>query len=172
MPGMESNQTCTMIGAAISRGIADFNLEKAYQACLKSETDYHNRPAGVGKEDLNYFWEDGYIPTDKSPRAAGSHTLEYSYTCWVTAQIAGRLHKTSRTMKKLMQASRSWENIFDAQNGFFSMRAIPTAHSSGRLIPTAAMGLKRVPFYNTPFTFRKIPKVSSTEWVRNAVSRC
>jgi predicted alpha-1,2-mannosidase len=121
MPGMESNETCTMIAAAINRGIATFNLEKAYQACLKSETDYQGRPPGVGKEDLSYFWEKGYIPTDKSPRAAGSHTLEYSYTCWVTAQIAQKLHKTT-DCEKLTQASRNWENIFDEQSGFFNAR--------------------------------------------------
>jgi predicted alpha-1,2-mannosidase len=121
MPGMESNETCTMIGAAISRGIATFDMEEAYQACLKSETDYHGRPPGVGKDDLSYFWEKGYVPTDKYPRAAGSHTLEYSYTCWVTAQIAERLHKTA-DYERLMQGSRNWQNIFDEESGFFNAR--------------------------------------------------
>lgn len=121
MPGMESNQTCTMIAAAINRGIATFDPKKAYEACLKSETEYVGRPAGVGKDDLSYFWKLGYVPADKSPRAASSHTLEYSYTCWVTAQIAQKLHKTA-DYAKLMQASRNWENIFDEQNGFFCAR--------------------------------------------------
>lgn len=121
MPGMQSNQTCTMIAAAINRGIADFDIPKAYQACLKSETNYVNRPAGVGKDDLRYFWEQGYVPFEKSKRCAGSHTLEYSYTCWATAQIARKLHQTA-DYDKLMRASRNWENIYDSQTGFFYPR--------------------------------------------------
>jgi predicted alpha-1,2-mannosidase len=121
MPGMESNQTCTMIAAAINRDIAHFDIEKAYQACLKSETDYVGRPAGVGKEDLKYFWEKGYVPIDKYNRAGGSHTLEYSYTCWVTAQIALKLHITG-DYDKLMKASHNWQNMYDEQNGFLYPR--------------------------------------------------
>ena len=95
MPGMESNETCTMIAAAISRGIASFNLEKAYQACLKSETDYHGRPPGVGKEDLGFLGERIHPHRQEFP-GRRSHTLGvFLATCWVTAQIAGRLHKTA-----------------------------------------------------------------------------
>ena len=121
MPGMESNETCTIIAAAVNRGIATFDVAKAYAACLKSETEYVGRPAGVGKDDLRYFWEKGYVPIDKMPRAATSHTLEYSYTCWVTAQFAKRLQKTS-DYEKLIKASRNWENIYDPENGAFYPR--------------------------------------------------
>jgi predicted alpha-1,2-mannosidase len=121
MPGMESNQTSTIIASAINRVIATFDIEKAYQACLKSETEWVGRPAGVGKDDLKYFWEKGYIPADKSSRASASHTLEYSFTCWATAQIAQKLNKTS-DYEKLMKASKNWENMFDTQNRLFNLR--------------------------------------------------
>ena len=121
MPGMESNETSSMIASAINRGIATFDVEKAYKASLKSETEFVDRPLGVGKWDLNYFWEKGYVPVDKSERSAGSHTLEYSYTCWATAQIAQKLNKTS-DYEKLMKASHNWENMYDEQNGFLYSR--------------------------------------------------
>jgi len=62
-------------------------LRKAYQACLKSETDYVGRPAGVGKKTFKYFWEKGYVPMTSTIAPADSHTLEYSYTCWVTVRL-------------------------------------------------------------------------------------
>jgi predicted alpha-1,2-mannosidase len=121
MPGMESNQTSTIIADAINRGIATFDMEKAYKACLKNETEYNGRPIGVGKDDLKYFLEEGYIPNDKSNRGSASHTLEYSFTCWATAQIAQKLNKTD-DYEKLMKASKNWENMFDTQSGFLNLR--------------------------------------------------
>jgi predicted alpha-1,2-mannosidase len=114
MPGMQSNQMSTMIANAINRGIATFDVQKAYQACLKNETEWIGRPAGVGKGDMNYFWQMGYIPIDKSPRVGGSHTLESAYSCWAAAQIAKKLGKMA-DYEKLMKASRNWENMFDPQ---------------------------------------------------------
>ncbi len=121
MPGMQSNQMSTMIANAVNRGIASFDIDKAYQACLKNETAYVGRPAGVGKGDLNYFWENGYVPIDKSTRVAGSHTLESAFSCWATAQIARKLNKTN-DYEKLMKASRNWENMFDPEYGFLYPR--------------------------------------------------
>jgi predicted alpha-1,2-mannosidase len=115
MPGMESNETPLIVASAINRGIATFDIEKAYKACLKSETESVGRPVGVGKWDLNYFWEKGYVPVDKSERSGGSHTLEYSFTCWATAQIAQKLNKTT-DYDKLMKGSRNWENMFDPEH--------------------------------------------------------
>jgi predicted alpha-1,2-mannosidase len=138
MPGMESNETPLIIANAINRGIATFDLKKAYSACLKSETEWVGRPAGVGKPDLKYFWDMGYVPIDKSPRTAGSHTLEFSFTCWATAQIAKKLGKTD-DYNKLMKASHNWENIYDPQHGVFYpknsdgsfMRPFSLANSKG-----------------------------------------
>ncbi|HTH82542.1 MAG TPA: GH92 family glycosyl hydrolase [Mucilaginibacter sp.] len=121
MPGMESNQMSIMIANAVNRGIATFDLQKAYQACYKNETEWVGRPQGVGKPDTKYFWQMGYIPINVSPRNAGSHTLESSYSSWAAAQIAKKLGKTA-DYEKLMKASHNWENIYDPQYGYFYPR--------------------------------------------------
>lgn len=121
MPGMESNQMTTMIACALNRGIARFDVEKAYQACYKSEVEFVDRPAGVGKSDLKYFWDYGYIPLDKSGYNGTSHTLENAFSCWVTAQIAKKLGK-DEDCGKLMKASENWKNVFDPEYGFFNSR--------------------------------------------------
>jgi predicted alpha-1,2-mannosidase len=121
MPGMESNQMTTMIACALNRGIAKFDAGKAYQACFKSETEFVDRPAGVGKSDLKYFWDYGYIPVDKSGYNGTSHTLENSFSCWVTAQIAKKLGKRD-DYTRLINASENWKNVFDPEYGFFNSR--------------------------------------------------
>ncbi len=140
MPGMESNQTSTIIANAINRGIATFDIQKAYRACFKNETDWVGRPIGVGKPDMSYFWQLGYIPVDKSPRAGGSHTLESAYTAWATAQIAKKLGKTA-DYEKLMKASRNWENMYSPEYGF-----LYTKNSDGNFMrpynPASSKGLE------------------------------
>ena len=121
MPGMESNQMSIMIANAVNRGIATFDIQKAYRASLKNETQWIGRPIGVGKDDMHYFWEMGYIPLDKSPRAAASHTLESSFSAWATAQIAKKLGKTA-DYDKLMKASQNWQNLYNPQYGMFYPR--------------------------------------------------
>jgi predicted alpha-1,2-mannosidase len=121
MPGMESNQMSTMIANAVSRGIATFDVQKAYRACLKNETEWVGRPQGVGKQDMNLFWQYGYIPIDKSPRVGGSHTLESTFSCWAAAQIAKKLGKTA-DYEKLMKGAGFWENMYSTEYGFLYPR--------------------------------------------------
>jgi len=125
MPGMESNQMCTMIACALNRGIATFDAEKAYRACVKSEFEHAGRPTGVGKDDLKYFWEYDFIPLDKITgyNRATSHTLENAFSCWVTAQIGKKLGKTgTEEYQRLMKGSKYWENVFDNENRYFNGR--------------------------------------------------
>jgi putative alpha-1,2-mannosidase len=56
-----------MIDAAYQCGIRDFDLELAYEACLKNEMDGKNRPQGAGKDDTADFVELGYAPHKELP---------------------------------------------------------------------------------------------------------
>ncbi|MBR5053562.1 MAG: glycoside hydrolase family 92 protein, partial [Bacteroidaceae bacterium] len=60
--GVGTNQLPLMIDAAYQCGIRDFDLDLAYEACLKNEMDGKNRPEGAGKDDTADFVELGYAP--------------------------------------------------------------------------------------------------------------
>ena len=116
--GVGTNQVPLAIVAAYMCGIRDFDIEKAYEACLKNEVTSEGRPFGAGKMDVGQFVKYGYVPyvengkgSDELWRFACSHTLEYSYTSWAVAQMAKSLGK-EQDYNMLMGLSKSWENIF------------------------------------------------------------
>jgi len=125
--GVGTNQLPLMIDAAYQCGIRDFDLDLAYEACLKNEMDGQNRPEGAGKDDTADFVELGYAPHLElgQPREdfyfSGSHTLEYSYSAWATAQLGKSLGKTEN-YDKLMWMARGWERIFDEETGYMHPR--------------------------------------------------
>lgn len=125
--GVGTNQLPLMIDAAYQCGIRDFDLELAYEACLKNEMDGENRPEGAGKDDTADFVELGYAPHKNLGERgedfyfSGSHTLEYSFSAYATAMLAKSLGKTEY-LDKLMWMSRGWERIFDEKTGYMHPR--------------------------------------------------
>ena len=125
--GVGTNQLPLMIDAAYQCGIRDFDLDLAYEACLKNELDGKNRPEGAGKDDTADFVELGYAP-HKNPGErgedfyfSGSHTLEYAFSAYATAMLGQSLGKTEH-LDKLLWLSRAWERIFDAETGYMHPR--------------------------------------------------
>jgi predicted alpha-1,2-mannosidase len=125
--GVGTNQLPLMIDAAYQCGIRDFDLELAYEACLKNEMDGENRPEGAGKDDTADFVELGYAPHKNLGERgedfyfSGSHTLEYSFSAYATAMLAKSLGKMEH-LDKLMWMSRGWERIFDEKTGYMHPR--------------------------------------------------
>ena len=62
--GVGTNQLSNMIVAAYMAGIRDFDLPLAYEACLKNELGWEDRPRGAGKADTKDFLRLGYVPHD------------------------------------------------------------------------------------------------------------
>ena len=60
--GVGTNQLSNMIVAAYMAGIRDFDLPLAYEACLKNELGWEDRPRGAGKADTKDFLRLGYVP--------------------------------------------------------------------------------------------------------------
>ncbi|MCH5169374.1 MAG: GH92 family glycosyl hydrolase [Prevotellaceae bacterium] len=125
--GVGTNQLPLMIDAAYQCGIRDFDLDLAYEACLKNEMDGEHRPEGAGKDDTADFVELGYAP-HKNPGErgedfyfSGSHTLEYSFSAYATAMLAKSLGRTEH-YDKLMWMARGWERIFDEKTGYMHPR--------------------------------------------------
>lgn len=117
--GVGTNQLSLMIAAAYACGIRNFDVNLAYEACRKNELDGDNRPFGAGKPDTKLFVQYGYVPHQDSGVGAdemfmfsASHTLEYAYSAWATAQMAKTLGKTA-DYNKLMWLSKGWERIYD-----------------------------------------------------------
>lgn len=125
--GVGTNQLPLMIDAAYQCGIRDFDLDLAYEACLKNEMDGKNRPAGAGKDDTADFVELGYAPHKNLGERgedfyfSGSHTLEYSFSAYATAMLGKSLGKM-QDYDKLMWMSRGWERIFDEKTGYMHPR--------------------------------------------------
>ena len=122
--GVGTNLLSTIIAGAYQCGIRDFDVNTAYEACLKNELDGENRPLGAGKIDTRYFVEYGYVPhldkgagPDEAFMFSASHTLEYAYSAWAVAQWAKQLGKTD-DYNRLMDLSKGWERVYDPSCNF------------------------------------------------------
>lgn len=125
--GVGTNQLPLMIDAAYQCGIRDFDLNLAYEACLKNEMDGNHRPEGAGKDDTADFVELGYAPHKNLGERgedfyfSGSHTLEYAFSAYATAMLGKSLGKT-QDYDKLIWMSKGWERIFDEKTGYMHPR--------------------------------------------------
>lgn len=133
---LASNYTGTMIGYhsvpvivdAYMKGIADFDVEKAYEAMVRSSHyDTVNIKAPT-RNILNllmpaaklYNDSIGYIPCNKDNQAV-SKALEYAYNDWCIAQLAKKLGKTD-DFKYFSERALRYKIYYDSVSGF--MRGI------------------------------------------------
>ncbi|MBI1807613.1 MAG: glycoside hydrolase family 92 protein [Ignavibacteria bacterium] len=101
-----------VIADAYLKGIRDYDVKKAFEACVATAT--HESFQGIG-DYVRY----GYAPLDKLSNSA-SITLEYAYDDFTVAQFAKAMNKPD-IEKQFMQRAMSYRNIFDPSTGF--MRA-------------------------------------------------
>jgi len=129
-----------VVSSAYHWGIRDYNVPQAFEAVLKNEMGWQNRPVGVGKADVKTFIDRGYVPLmRKVPAFSGStadgslysasHTLEYSFSAYAAAEFARALGRTNE-QASLMRYSRGWENLYDTETGF-----IRPKNPEGQFIP-------------------------------------
>lgn len=128
--GVGTNFMGQVIASAYNRGIRNYPVDLAFEAVLKNETGWQNRPEGVGKADTQVFLERGYVPyaensayyTGSSAVASqfsASHTLEYSFSAYAAAQMAKSLQKDT-AYNELIALSSGWEKLFDPSTGFIT----------------------------------------------------
>lgn len=103
----------SVIADAIIKGNADFDTEKALQACISSSNLRYY-------DGIDSYLKFGYVPEDKNGSSV-SKTLEYAYDDWCIAQIAKKLGKAD-IYSEYMKRSRSYQNVFDASTGFMRPR--------------------------------------------------
>ena len=115
---LQGNETNMMIGYhavpvivdAYFKGIENFDIKLAYEACIKSATD-HSR-------QIDTYMKLGYVPVDeKEENWSVSKTLEYAYDDWCIAQFAKALGK-SEDYNTFLKRSENWRNVYDAKSTF------------------------------------------------------
>jgi len=119
--GVGTNFVSLAIAAAYNCGIRNFDVDLGYEAALKNEIEWKDRPAGAGKLDTYSFVTKGYCPyvtevgyhTEDSGSIYGaSHTLEYSFSSYAVAQMAKALgHEDDYA--QLSKLSEGWRHLFD-----------------------------------------------------------
>lgn len=130
---MNSNHGVATIADAYAKGLTDFDLGLAYEACRKGIEDktlapWSGKPAG----ELDRFYkEHGYIPalapgeTETIPevhpfekRQPVAVTLGTAYDEWCLGQIAGFLGKDEEA-RYYKERSHNYRNIFNPDTKFF-----------------------------------------------------
>ena len=99
----------SVIADAQAKGIGDFDLNRALDACVQTaRVPYF--------EGLGDYMEMGFVPDDRS-HSSVSKTLEYAYDDWCIAQLAAAVGKED-IYEQFMKRSRSFEAVYDTEIGF------------------------------------------------------
>lgn len=130
---MNSNHGVATIADACAKGLTDFDIELAYEACRRGIEDKTLAPwSDVPAGELNRFYEEhGYIPAiamgeqetlpevDKfEKRQPIAVTLGTSYDQWCLSRIAAFLGKTDDS-EKYFGKSYNYRNVFNPETRFF-----------------------------------------------------
>lgn len=119
--GVGTNMVSIALAGAYNSGIRDFDIETMFAAARKDNLEWRDRIEGAGKMDVRRFVEDGYVPYvddpgfvayEKGATFSVSHTLEYSFSAYATAQLAKQLGH-EEDYRQLMELSDGWAKVFD-----------------------------------------------------------
>lgn len=109
----------SLVADALSKGIDGFDIDTAFQACLRDATVVGEKP-GVGREGLAAYLELGYVPSDEVGEAT-ARTLEFAYDDWCVAKVAVAAGK-DQAATALLRRSQNYRNVFDPTVGFMRGR--------------------------------------------------
>ncbi|MDT0553225.1 GH92 family glycosyl hydrolase [Urechidicola vernalis] len=116
---LNSTETFTMVGdpAAVViadtylKGIKDFDVNKAYEAMLKSADQIENNPV---RKELKEYLERGYITEKSTKSGAVSITQEFNIADFAIAQLANELGK-EEDAKRFYKRSTTYRILFDKE---------------------------------------------------------
>ena len=119
--GVGTNMVSIAFAGAYNSGIRNFDVDKMYAAARKDNLEWEGRIEGAGKMDVEQFVRNGYVPYVDDPgfvaHSGGatfsvSHTLEYGFSAYATAQLAKQLGH-EEDYRQLMDLSDGWAKVFD-----------------------------------------------------------
>jgi predicted alpha-1,2-mannosidase len=116
---LNATETTTMVGDPAGiiitdtylKGIRDFDVEKAYEAMLKSADQVENNPLRPGLDD---YLEKGYLSTKTTKSGSVSTTQEYNITDYAIAQLAKEIGKIG-DYKRFSKRAISYRKLFDKE---------------------------------------------------------
>ena len=119
--GVGTNMVSIAFAGAYNSGIRNYDIEKMYAAARKDNLEWEGRIEGAGKMDVEQFVRNGYVPYVDDPGFVAhgggatfsvSHTLEYGFSAYATAQLAKQLGH-EEDYRRLMDLSDGWAKVFD-----------------------------------------------------------
>nr|WP_298793513.1 GH92 family glycosyl hydrolase [uncultured Allomuricauda sp.] len=116
---LNATETTTMVGDPAGiviadtylKGIQDFDVEKAYEAMLKSADQLDENPLRPGIKD---YITKGYLTTKTTKSGSVSTTQEYNISDFAIAQLAKALSK-KEDYKRFSERSISYRKLFDKE---------------------------------------------------------
>ena len=121
----------SVIADAYVKGLRDFDLNLAYEACYKNamtpqKHDKERRWADRARNGespearggLSWYKELGYVPLDKTAESV-SRTIEFSFNDFCVAQLAKAVNQMD-DYEYLMKRSKNYKNVY--KNGFVNTR--------------------------------------------------
>ena len=117
--GVGTNMVSVAFAGAYNSGIRSYDIDKMYAAARKDNLEWKDRIPGAGKMDVERFVKEGYVPyvdgwvaDSRGATFSVSHTLEYGFSAYATAQMAKQLGK-EEDYRQLMDLSDGWAKLFD-----------------------------------------------------------
>ncbi len=127
---MIGNHAIPVLSDFISKGLDDFDVEKAYVAMRKAQTqesiEAKDWPGMCGYVNLGTppeYISNGYVSQNCDEHQSVSMTLEYAFDDWCLAQVATRLGKVADATifgKRAMNYLNHW----DEETGFLRPRMV------------------------------------------------
>lgn len=114
---MVASHQIALIVSAFQKGIRDYDVEKAYEACYKLQTQPggpHEAGGVVGNRNLESYMKYGYVPEEDGPV---SNTMEYAFDDWTVGQFAKALRK-EEDYRYFTKRSFNYQNVYDPDVGY------------------------------------------------------
>lgn len=119
-PCMIGSHSDSILADAWAKGIRSFNLQDAYAATRKNA--FENDAWGwAGRDHLDDYLRQGYLPSDVRKEAATSCTLEYAYDDYCVARLAQAAGRKD-DYRILRQRAQNYRKVWDHQTGFMRGR--------------------------------------------------
>lgn len=111
---MSGDPAITVINDTWQRGLRDFDINLAYEACLKGATTPGK--SNLLRPDIDDYLSHGYIPLRKPFDHSVSNSLEYYIADWNLARLSESLGKTANA-KKFYHRALGYKHYYDKEYG-------------------------------------------------------
>lgn len=135
---MIGDHACSLVADAYTKGIRNFNIDKAYKLLIKNAYEqpgsYDDYCEGKGRRALDSYLKYKFIPVEDSVKEAyhqreqTSRTMEYAYDDYCLAVFAKALGHNAEA-KDLMVRSQYYQNVYNPLLGWVDGR-----HSDGSFV--------------------------------------